>query len=109
MPAKMIPAGTADKPAKCIRLELVTFTSTPSRCRTCATLAGTRMATDALPRHVTAAGPNNLPAPTTRFIGREQQIDDIRRLLGSSRLLTLTGSGGCGKTRLAVRVAADVS
>src|SRR5947209_2091904 len=56
-----------------------------------------------------AARPNNLPATTTRFIGREHQIDEITRLLASSRLLTLTGAGGCGKTRLALRVAADVS
>src|SRR6266568_4504696 len=63
----------------------------------------------ASPRNAIAARPNNLPAPTTRFIGREQQIGEIRRLLGSSRLLTLTGAGGCGKTRLALRVAADVS
>ena len=64
-----------------------------------------------MPRRQTQlpAGLNNLPAPTTSFIGREQQIDEIRRLLGSSRLLTLTGAGGCGKTRLALRVAADVS
>lgn len=67
------------------------------------------MAADASPPNALAARPSNLPAPITRFIGREQQIDEIRRLLGSSRLLTLTGAGGCGKTRLALRVAADVS
>ena len=66
------------------------------------------MAADASPPNAIAARPNNLPAPTTRFIGREHQIDDIRRLLGSSRLLTLTGAGGCGKTRLALQVAAEL-
>ncbi len=67
------------------------------------------MSADASPPNAIAARPNNLPAPTTRFIGREHQIDEIRRLLRSSRLLTLTGAGGCGKTRLALRMAADVS
>ena len=50
----------------------------------------------------------NLPAPLTSFIGRGQEIAEVRRLLGLTRLLTLTGSGGRGKTRLAQRIAADV-
>src|SRR5690242_211226 len=50
--------------------------------------------------------PTNLPQPLTSFIGREQEIAAIRRLLGSARLLTLTGTGGSGKTRLAQQVAA---
>jgi predicted ATPase len=50
----------------------------------------------------------NLPAPLTSFVGRAQEINDVRRLLNTTRLLTLTGAGGCGKTRLAQRVAADV-
>ncbi len=53
------------------------------------------------------AVPNNLPQQSTRFIGREQAVADVRRLLSSTRLLTLTGSGGCGKTRLSLQVAAD--
>jgi len=53
------------------------------------------------------AAPNrhNLPLPLTRFIGRERMIADIRQHLSSVRLLTLTGAGGCGKTRLALEVA----
>lgn len=51
--------------------------------------------------------PNNLPIQLTSFIGREQQIADVKRLLGTARLLTLTGAGGSGKTRLALQVAAD--
>ncbi len=50
----------------------------------------------------------NLPAPLTSFVGRAQEIAEARRLLGLTRLLTLTGAGGCGKTRLAQRIAADV-
>ncbi|CAG1771967.1 partial Putative HTH-type transcriptional regulator, partial [uncultured bacterium] len=49
--------------------------------------------------------PNNLPLQLSRFIGREQAIDDIKRTVWSTRLLTLTGPGGCGKTRLALTVA----
>jgi len=51
---------------------------------------------------------HNLPQPLTSFIGREKQIAEIRTLLDCSRLLTLTGSGGCGKTRLAIQVAAGL-
>jgi len=51
---------------------------------------------------------HNLPAPLTSFIGREQEIIEVKNLLNSNRLLTLTGSGGSGKSRLAIRVAAEV-
>ena len=52
--------------------------------------------------------PNNLPQQVTSFIGREQALVDLKRLLPTARLLTLTGSGGCGKTRLSLQVAADL-
>jgi non-specific serine/threonine protein kinase len=52
------------------------------------------------------ARPNNLPAQLSAFIGREQEISQVRALVESSRLVTLTGAGGCGKTRLSLRVAA---
>jgi non-specific serine/threonine protein kinase len=52
--------------------------------------------------------PNNLPAALTSFVGRERQLAELRRLLHKSRLITLTGPGGAGKTRLALRLAADV-
>ena len=51
--------------------------------------------------------PNNLPAQLTSFVGREEQIAEIKRLLGRARLLTLTGPGGTGKTRLALQIAAE--
>jgi predicted ATPase/class 3 adenylate cyclase len=54
------------------------------------------------------ATPNNLPQQMTSFIGREQALVDLRRLLPKTRLLTLTGSGGCGKTRLSLQVAAEL-
>jgi predicted ATPase/class 3 adenylate cyclase len=54
------------------------------------------------------ARPNNLPAQLTSFVGREEEIAEVRRLLSETRLLTLTGAGGTGKTRLALQVAAEV-
>ena len=50
-----------------------------------------------------------LPTPHTHFIGREREIEDVTRRLMSTRLLTLTGPGGCGKTRLAMAVARDLT
>jgi predicted ATPase/class 3 adenylate cyclase len=50
--------------------------------------------------------PTNLPPERTSFVGREREIEDVTRLLSETRLLTLTGPGGTGKTRLALRVAA---
>jgi predicted ATPase/class 3 adenylate cyclase len=55
-----------------------------------------------------SARPNNLPRPATSFIGREQQIDEIKARLATARLVTLTGPGGTGKTRLSIRVAEDL-
>jgi non-specific serine/threonine protein kinase len=50
-----------------------------------------------------------LPRPRTSFVGRHHEIAEARRLLRSSSLLTLTGPGGCGKTRLALELAAGVA
>jgi predicted ATPase/DNA-binding XRE family transcriptional regulator len=47
----------------------------------------------------------DLPLALTSFVGREREIDELLGLLGSERLITLTGVGGCGKTRLALEVA----
>jgi predicted ATPase/class 3 adenylate cyclase len=52
--------------------------------------------------------PNNLPAQLTSFVGRTGEIAEVRTLLAGTRLLTLTGAGGAGKTRLALQVAAEV-
>jgi predicted ATPase/class 3 adenylate cyclase len=54
------------------------------------------------------ARPSNLPVQLTSFVGREREIADVRALLEQTRLLTLTGAGGTGKTRLALQVAAEL-
>jgi predicted ATPase/class 3 adenylate cyclase len=48
--------------------------------------------------------PNNLPIQLTSFVGREKEIAEIKASLHSSRLVTLTGSGGTGKTRLSIEI-----
>ncbi len=53
------------------------------------------------------ATPNNLPVLLTSFIGREQVLAEAQRLLEGTRLLTLTGPGGTGKTRLSLQLAAE--
>ena len=51
---------------------------------------------------------HNLPVARTSFVGRERETHEVRRLLAMTGLLTLTGAGGCGKTRLALEVAGDL-
>ena len=50
----------------------------------------------------------NLPSQLTSFVGREKEISAVTRLIAANRLVTLTGPGGTGKTRLSLRVAADL-
>src|SRR5258708_6262601 len=55
------------------------------------------------------ATPNNLPTQMTTFVGRDEEVASAHELLHTVRLLTLTGPGGTGKTRLSVQVAADIA
>jgi predicted ATPase/DNA-binding CsgD family transcriptional regulator len=52
--------------------------------------------------------PHNLPSELSSFVGRDREIAEVRRILENNRLLTLTGSGGCGKTRLALVAASEL-
>jgi predicted ATPase/DNA-binding NarL/FixJ family response regulator len=52
---------------------------------------------------------NNLPLQLTSFVGRERDLAEVKRLVSTSRLVTLTGAGGCGKTRLAIQSAKTIS
>jgi predicted ATPase len=58
--------------------------------------------------HRDASPPNNLPLELSSFVGREKELAEVKRLLENTRLLTLTGSGGCGKTRLALAAAGEL-
>jgi KaiC/GvpD/RAD55 family RecA-like ATPase len=51
----------------------------------------------------------NLPVQLTSFIGRERELADVERLVSTSRLVKLTGAGGCGKTRLVIQLANNIS
>ncbi len=59
------------------------------------------------PRSIDAR-PNNLTAPVTSFIGRERELQDVRKQLKDNRLVTLTGPGGTGKSRLAIQAAYEL-
>ena len=59
-----------------------------------------------LPQQDDAEAPHNLPAQLTSFVGRERELESVKTLLEGHRLVTLTGVGGCGKTRLALEAAA---
>ncbi|HVR47260.1 MAG TPA: tetratricopeptide repeat protein [Candidatus Binatia bacterium] len=52
--------------------------------------------------------PNNLPSQISSFVGRQTELDELSAMLAGSRLVTITGPGGIGKTRLAVQMAAEV-
>src|SRR6202022_5120811 len=51
---------------------------------------------------------HNLPVALNSFIGREREIDEVKRLLRTARLVTVTGAGGAGKTRLAQQAAGEM-
>lgn len=61
------------------------------------------------PRSLQEGAGNGFPLASTSFIGREREIEQTRDLLRQQRVVTLTGSGGIGKTRLALRVAVDIA
>ena len=59
--------------------------------------------------HARQPRPSGLPPELTSFVGRRRELREVKRLLTTTRLLTLTGTGGAGKTRLAVRAAAEMA
>ena len=61
-----------------------------------------------VPKEREASARTNLPVQLTSFVGREQEIAEVKELLGTTRLLTLIGAGGVGKTRLAQEAASSL-
>jgi predicted ATPase len=61
------------------------------------------------PPRAARARRGGLPLELTSFVGRERELAEVEVLMGTTRLLTISGPGGCGKTRLALRIAADVA
>ncbi len=72
-------------------------------------LAGPGLGADFPPPRTLGSSPIHLPLPLTTFIGRQRELASVLEQLSSSRLLTLTGPGGAGKTRLALRAAAEAA
>ncbi len=68
-------------------------------------LAAPGLTRDLAPLRTVGSGRSNLPVQLTSFVGREHEQAEVRRLLDASRLVTLIGTGGTGKTRLALEVA----
>ncbi len=68
----------------------------------------TELASDFPPLQTLDALPNNLPSQLTTFVGRDDEIARVKELLREARLVTLVGTGGTGKTRLSLQVAADL-
>lgn len=65
--------------------------------------------TDSPQEEASDDGRHNLPEPKTSFVGREREMIEVKRSLTATRLMTLTGAGGSGKTRLALKVARDLA
>jgi predicted ATPase/class 3 adenylate cyclase len=72
-------------------------------------LAHPELLVDFPPLRSLEAFAHNLPRQLSSFIGREQEMAEVKQLLPTTPLLTLTGIGGCGKTRLALQVAAGIA
>ena len=71
-------------------------------------LLGPGLAAEFPPLRSLSALPNNLPLARTSFVGRENEVEDIAQLIETHRLVTIVGSGGVGKTRACVHVAANL-
>jgi class 3 adenylate cyclase len=63
---------------------------------------------DAFPAPRSLSAPNNIPAPVDSFVGRQAEMSEVAKAIAAHRLVTLTGAGGSGKTRLAVETASSV-
>jgi predicted ATPase/class 3 adenylate cyclase len=71
-------------------------------------VAGEGLADEFPPPRSMDARPNNLPTPLTTFVGRERELEELKERLSNARLVTLTGPGGTGKTRLSIQAAHEL-
>ncbi|MEO8665287.1 MAG: tetratricopeptide repeat protein [Ignavibacteria bacterium] len=71
-------------------------------------IVSSELVSDFPPLKTLDARPNNLPSQLTSFVGREKELSDVKKLLSGTKLLTLLGPGGTGKTRLSLQTGADV-
>lgn len=96
----------AATPSSTLRALWTTLTRTPTYIEQPAAPAASKPPATAAASQAIA---HNFPKPLTSLIGRTQELDQIGRLLANHRLLTLTGAGGSGKTRLAIAIARELA
>lgn len=104
--AALLQQDLAATPSSTVRALWATLTRTPSYIEQPAAPVASKPATATQADQAIA---HNFPKPLTCLIGRTQELDEIGRLLANHRLLTLTGAGGSGKTRLAIAVARELA
>jgi predicted ATPase len=109
--APVVPVRTlrADLPLALEAIILKLLAKAPADRFASAGEVGVALAALAVPPPSPAELPHNLPIQLTSFVGREEELAQVKRRLKASRLLTLVGAGGCGKTRLALQVAEDLT
>src|SRR5439155_26588210 len=100
-----VPSGVVAAIAKALAKVPADRFATAARLAEALAIATGRSTATPTPEPEAITTPNNLPKQRTHFIGRDQELAECARLLGDARLLTLTGIGGCGKTRLALKLA----
>jgi non-specific serine/threonine protein kinase len=108
--APVVPARThrADLPPALETIILKLLSKTPEERFASAREVGAALAATAVQLQSPAEPRNNLPIQLSSFVGRERELAQVKRMLTTSRLVTLVGAGGCGKTRLALQVAGEL-
>ncbi len=108
--APVVPARThrADLPPALETIILKLLSKTPEDRFASAREVGAALAATAVQLHSPTEPRTNLPIQLSSFVGRERELAQVKRMLTTSRLVTLVGAGGCGKTRLAIQVVGEL-